>query len=111
MNVVTIITRTLPATDGKPTRILAKFGDAGWGPKSATVAFDHARSFNENHFTAARKLWAEWSGTLDATPIASGDIARRSERVHLLDARRGEVNPYTGDRGGFISYPPSPDLS
>lgn len=108
---VTIVTRTLPATDTKPLRIIAKFGDSGWGPKSSTITFDHGSSFNGNHFRAAQKLWAEWSGDLDATYLGAGDVCRRNERVHLLKAFRGEPSKFTGERGGCLSFSPSADLS
>ena len=108
---ITIITRTMPATDAKPTRIVARFGDVGWGPKRSTVAWDYALNAEHNHFNAARKLWAEWSGTLDATYVGAGDNHRSAERIHLLKGYPGEANPFTGDRGGALSFAPSPDLS
>ncbi len=93
----TIITRTLPATDTKPTRITARFGDVGWGNKTTTVAFDHGADWKDNHLNAARMLWFEWSGDLDADYVGAGDLHTTRERVHLLRAYRG--------KGGFVTLP------
>lgn len=108
---VTIITRTMPATDNLPTRIVARFGDAGWGPKRSTVSWDYALNAEHNHFIAARKLWAEWSGTLDATYVGAGDNHRSAERIHLLNAYHGEPSKFTGERGGCLNFIPTPDRS
>ena len=94
---ITIVTRTLPATDTKPTRIKARFGDAGWGNKTATIALDHAVSTGENHLNAARMLWFQWSGDLDANYLGGGDLHATNERVHLLRGYRG--------KGGFLTLP------
>lgn len=99
---VTIITRVIPATDTKPTRIVARFGDVGWGDRRSTVAFDYSLSSNENHLHAARKLWAEWSGPLDANYIGAGDNHRFAERVHLLKAFAGKAERYTAPGGNLI---------
>jgi hypothetical protein len=101
---VTIITRILPATDTKPTRIQARFGDVGWGPKRSTVSYLYELTSAENHFNAARKLWSEWSGTLDANYVGAGDNHRFAERVHLLKAFPGKVHPLTGNRGGEVIF-------
>lgn len=108
---VTIVTRIVPATDTKPTRVIARFGDVGWGPKSATVAFDYALRAEDNHFNACRKLWMEWSGTLDAEHVAVGDIHSRAERVHLLKTYPGEVDKITGNQGGAFIFPGFVDKS
>lgn len=101
---ITIITRVIPATDTKPTRVIARFGDVGWGDKRSTVAWNHAINSENNHFNAARKLWSEWSGTLDANYVGAGDNHRTGERIHLLKGFPGKVNPFTGDRGGELIF-------
>lgn len=95
---ITIITRVIPATDTKPTRIVARFGDVGWGDVRSTVLWDYEASAQANHLWAARKLWSEWSGKLDATYVGAGDNYRTAERIHLLKA-------YHGD-GGSLTVPP-----
>lgn len=108
---ITIITRVIPATDTKPTRVIARFGDVGWGDKRSTVAWNHAINSENNHFNAARKLWSEWSGTLDANYVGAGDNHRSCERIHLLKGFPGKVNPFTGDRGGELIFADIPDRS
>lgn len=104
---ITIITKTLLPTDTKPTRIIARFGGAGWGGKTSTIQFDHAANFGDNHFNAARKLWAEWSGDLDADYLGAGDL-HPQKQVHLLNPYFGEVYAPTGKRGGHLTIKPAP---
>lgn len=101
---ITIITHLVPATDTLPTRIVARFGDVGWGDKRSTVAWDHALTSEHNHFNACRKLWLEWSGTLDANYVGAGDNHRSCERIHLLKGYPGDVHPLTGQRGGQLIF-------
>ena len=108
---ITIITRVIPATDTKPTRVIARFGDVGWGDKRATVSYLYELNSENNHFNAARKLWFECSGTLDANYVGAGDNHRSCERIHLLKGYPGEVHPLTGKRGGQLIFADIPDRS
>jgi hypothetical protein len=80
---IAIITRTRPATDTLPTRIVAIFCDRGWGGKRLTVPYDYERNADVNHAGAAGALY-HLHGVRKARLVGSADLPRAA-RVHLFD--------------------------
>ena len=79
---ITILTSTVPATDTKATRVIARFGEAGWGGKRHTTAWDYEMTHEQNHETAALALYQE-HGVRRAVYVGSGSIGH-ARRAHLF---------------------------
>jgi len=79
---ITILTSTVPATDTKGTRVIARFGEAGWGGKRHTASWNYEMNHEMNHEAAALALYQE-HGVRRAVYVGSGSIGH-ARRAHLF---------------------------
>lgn len=79
---ITILTSTVPATDTKGTRVIARFGEAGWGGKRHTAPWNYEMNHETNHEAAALALYQE-HGVRRAVYVGSGSIGH-ARRAHLF---------------------------
>ena len=80
---IAILTNTIPATDTKPTRIKARFGEPGWGGKTHTAAWDYELKHECNHKSVALSLWAQSGRTGEFEYLGSAPIGN-TKRAHFF---------------------------